>query len=180
MKPLYFGIGSGSLARLVPSIVTCLSIIVPTVRSQVVGTKSRIPEKHEARPVTVVDAIEMTKLVGGPAYDSGTSTEHNPALFSPDGTHFVIVTRKGNIEKNTNDYALLLFNADEVLRSPTPLVLASLSSSSNRPGIQDIRWVDDRTIAFLGENTGQLQQVYEVDCETKRLTKLTGHSTSVI
>ncbi len=180
MKQPHPGIGSGSLARLVPSIVTCLSIIVPTVRSQVVRTKTSVPEKHEARPVTVADAIEMTKLVGSPAYDSGTSTEHNPALFSPDGTHLVIVTRKGNIDKNINDYALILFDTNQVLRSPTPVVLALLSSSSNRPGIQDIQWVDDRTIAFLGENTGELQQVYEVDCQTKRLTKLTSHSTSVI
>jgi dipeptidyl aminopeptidase/acylaminoacyl peptidase len=180
MKLLDRRLGTGSLACIVASIVTCLLITVPTAQSQGIRNKVTDPEQHNVRPVTVMDAIEMTKLFGNPAYDSGTSTEHNPALFSPDGTRFVIVTRKGNIEKNTNDYSLLLFHTDGALRSPTPEMLVSLSSSSNRPGIHEVNWRDDRTIAFLGENADEVQQIYEVDCETKRLTKLTSHSTSVI
>jgi dipeptidyl aminopeptidase/acylaminoacyl peptidase len=180
MKHIDPRIGNYSLACIVACIVTCFSIIASTAQIQAGRNKSTDPEQHNPRPVTVADAIEMTKLFGSSAYDSGVSTEHNPGLFSPDGAHFVIVTKKGNIKKNTNDYALLLFDTDGVLRSPSPKVLVSLSSSSNSPGIHDIKWVDDHTIAFLGENTDEVQQVYEVDSETKRLTKLTSHVTSVI
>ena len=35
-------------------------------------------------------------------------------------------------------------------------------------------------MAFIGENAGELQQVYEVDCETKVLTRLTNHTTNVV
>lgn len=162
------------------SLLACFSIFVPILRSQVICERNQDPRRHDVRPVTVVDAIQMTKYVGSSAYDGGTSAQHNAALFSPDGKRFVIATKKGNIEKNTNDYSLLLFQTNRGLRSPVPEVLVSLSSSSNRPAIQDIKWVDDRTVAFLGENPGESQQLYEVNCETRRIARLTNHSTNVI
>src|SRR6266850_2732222 len=139
---------------------------------------SRVPDQHDASPVSVVDAIQMTQLVD-PDHPNLDSPKYDPVNFSPDGKNFIIVTKRGNIEQNTNDYSLLLFQTDGVLRSPTPKVLVLLSSSSLRPGIQHIQWVDNHTIAFLGENAGELQQVYEVDCETRQLSKLTNHSTNV-
>jgi dipeptidyl aminopeptidase/acylaminoacyl peptidase len=141
-------------------------------------------DRHRAleeafRPVTVADAIQMTQF-GDLSYVRGVSARDNPACFSPDGTHFVIITTNGSIERNTNDYALLLFQTSNALASPTPEVLVALSSSSDRPAIQDIIWVDNHTVAFLGEKPGERQQVYEVDCRSKRLTSLTNHSTNVI
>lgn len=168
-----------SLTYIVASVVACLSVIVPASWSNGSRDNSGVPEQRDARPIRVVDAIQMTQL-GDPDYLGGVSAKRDPALFSPDGKHFVIVTKKGNVEKNTNEYALLLFQTDKALRSPTGEVLVWFSSSSNRPGIQNIKWIDDRTLAFIGENPGELQQVYEVDCETGRLTKLTNHSTNVI
>lgn len=167
-----------SLTYIVISVVACLSVFVPVSGSDTLDDESGVPKQHDARPVTVVDAIQMTQL-GDPDYLGGVAAKRDPALFSPDGQHFVIVTKKGNVEKNTNEYALFLFQTDKALRSPTGEVLVSFSSSSNRPGIQGIKWIDDRTVAFLAENPGELQQVYEVDCETRRLTKLTNHSTNV-
>ena len=162
---------SGRQACLVAFIVTCLLLIASIGQSVEVSAKGRAP--------TVVDAIEMTQF-GDVFYVRGVSARDNPAEFSADGKHFVIITAKGNIQNNTNDYALLLFQTDNAMRSPTPEVLVSLSSSSTRPAIQDVTWVDDRTVAFLGEHSGELQQVYDVDCKTRSLRKLTNHSTSVI
>lgn len=135
-------------------------------------------DKGQKRPVTVADAITMTQFedpnynvgrVGGPV-----------AQFSPDGKQFVILVRKGDLQKDANKYSLLLFKTDEAFRSPVPEVLVSFSSTSNRPGIQLTKWVDNRTIAFLAENPGEVQQLYKVDSRTKRLTKLTNHATSVV
>lgn len=121
----------------------------------------------------------MTEF-GNPYYLGGVSFKHNVAQFSPSGGRFVIVVKKGNIAKNTNDYSILSFRSEEALRSPSPQVVASFSSTSERPGIQDLTWVDDETIAFLGEGPGELQQLYTVDCETKRVLRLTNHATNVV
>jgi len=177
MKTLDFHMSTGSLARDAAPFVICLLMMVPIVRSEPVRDKSTVPGGHDTRPASVVDSIQMTNLV---EYDSRLSAKHDPALFSPDGKQFVVVTQKGNIDNNTTNYSLLLFHTSRSLLSPMPEVLVSLSSSSNRQAIREIRWIDDHTIAFLGENPGELQQVYEVDCETKRLAKLTNHLTGVI
>jgi dipeptidyl aminopeptidase/acylaminoacyl peptidase len=165
MKQL--GTSMGKLAF----IVIFFSTMVPIGQSQ--ENRNRSSEPQGARTVNVVDAIEMTQLVA-------ENRSGNPAQFSPDGEHFVVVTKKGNIEKNTNVYSLLLFPTNKALLSPNPILLVSMQSSSNNPAIQDVKWIDDRTLAFLGENPGELQQVYKVDRDTRQLTKLTNHSTSVL
>ena|ERR1700722_8512410 len=167
-----------SLVRTGNMMVIWLALAVPVVRSDEIRNMSGIPEQHDPRPVTVADVIQMTQF-GEFAYLRGVSAKYNPAHFSPDGKHFVIVTTRGNIEKNSNDYSLLLFQTETALRSPAPEVLVSISSPSNRTGIEDISWVNNRTIAFRGETPGDLKQVYEIDCETLLITKLTNQSTDV-
>lgn len=68
--------------------------------------------------------------------------------FSPDGKQFVIVTRRGNLATNTNDYTLLLFRSDEVFRFPVAERLLTFASGSNMPAIGEVRWTDDSHILF--------------------------------
>jgi dipeptidyl aminopeptidase/acylaminoacyl peptidase len=131
------------------------------------------PPEGERRAIEALDAIEMTRIV---LPDEKASVGSSPASFSPSGSRFVVVTAKGNVAKDTNDYSLLMFSAE----STEPQVLASLSTSSNRPGIHDVQWIDDNTLAFLGENRGEVQQLYKVDCVTKTISKLTNHRTNLI
>src|SRR6266850_1632138 len=131
------------------------------------------------RPVTVADAIEMTEF-GDPDYLDGGSGRHGVAQFAPDGKRFVIVLKRGNLKTNTNEYSLLLFQSEQKYESSVPERLVSFSSSSKRPGIQEVAWLDHRSLAFLGENPGEVQQLYTVDCDTKQVRKLTKHLTSVI
>src|ERR1041385_3163607 len=156
-------------------IVICVSTIVRIGESQENSDVSKAPQG--TRTANVVDAIQMTQLV---VENRGDISSSGPAQFSPDGQYFVVVTKKGNIETNTNIYSLLLFPTNKAILSPNPILLASMASSSNDPGIQDVKWIDDRTLAFLGENPGELQQVYKVDRDTRHLTKLTSNSTSVL
>src|SRR5260370_22418692 len=130
------------------------------------------------RAVTVADAIRMTEF-GDEAYIRGQSPRDGVAQFSPDGTQFVVLTKRGNIEKNSNDYSLLLFRVNGVLKAPAPTVLVAFSSSSNRPGIQQVKWLNGHLISFLAENPGEEQQLYTFDCSTKQLRKLTEHYSSV-
>ena len=131
------------------------------------------------RPVTVADSIQMTRL-GDPQITNGGSAKGHVANFSPDGKHFIILLRKGNLETNTNDYSLILFETDEAFRSPPPQVLVSMSSSSNRPAIQNVVWMDDNdTILFLGEHPGETTQLYLYKCSSRQLQKLTDHATNL-
>jgi dipeptidyl aminopeptidase/acylaminoacyl peptidase len=135
------------------------------------------------RPVTVADSIEMT-IDGDPWYYRGSSLPDRIAQFSPDGTKFVVVFRRGNLDHNTNDYSLLLWRTTEItpaeLGKP-PEVVLKMSSSSNREAIRDVTWLSDsERIAFLGEQPGELQQLYTINTRTHVLDKLTNHSTNLL
>jgi len=133
------------------------------------------------RPVTVADSIQMTRL-GDAEYehDAGGAFAGPVAKFSPDGKRFVVILRKGNLEANTNEYSLVLFQTAEVFQSPQPQVVVSMASSSNRPAISDVIWQDDNdTILFLGERPGEETQLYSVKCSSGALKKLTNHATSL-
>lgn len=127
------------------------------------------------QPVKVTDSIEMTGL-GDVKYTDGWPSNGMVAKFSPDGKHFVVVLKKGNLKANTNEYSLVLFQTAEVFQSPKPQVLVSLTTSSNRPAIDNVLWLDDSdTILFLGERPHEPTQPYSLKCSSKELTKLTDH-----
>jgi dipeptidyl aminopeptidase/acylaminoacyl peptidase len=55
-----------------------------------------------------------------------------------------------------------------------------MSSSSNRQALVDIKWLEDNeTIAFLGENPGELRQLYVFNIRTRVLTRVTNSPTNV-
>ncbi len=133
---------------------------------------------HDRRYATVADAITMVEAIRGAQY---FGTSHDIAHFSPDGEHFVVILRKGNMEANFSDYTLVLFDTSSALQGniPRARVVARLSSSSNRPGIDSVKWLNNRLIAFLGENPAELHQVYTVDTVSAEIRRLTNHATSV-
>jgi hypothetical protein len=121
----------------------------------------------------------MTRL-GDVKYAEGWPGDRMTAKFSPDGKHFVVILRKGNLETNTNEYSLLLFQSSEVFQSPKPRILVSLASSSNQPAIDSVQWLSDNdTILFLGRRPGEPTQPYWVKCSSKELTKLTTEATNL-
>jgi hypothetical protein len=133
----------------------------------------------EQRAVTIRDAIEMTSLAD-PYYLGGKSPANGVAQFSPDGTKFVVLLKKGNLESNMVEYSLDLWRTNEIHHSPKPDVLLVLSSNSNRPAIRCVTWRDEETILFLGEHPGELQQLYRLSIRTRRVERLTNSPTNVI
>jgi|HubBroStandDraft_1064217.scaffolds.fasta_scaffold06957_1 dipeptidyl aminopeptidase/acylaminoacyl peptidase len=124
------------------------------------------------RPVRVADAIGMTQFA---EVDEGSL-----ASFSPDGANVLILTKKGNLRDNTNEYSLLQWRTAD-LGSSAPRVLLSIASSTIRPAIQRVRWMpDNKTLFFLGAFNGELQQIYAFDTQNLTLTRLTDHSTNVL
>lgn len=132
------------------------------------------------RPVTVADAIRMTRLAD-PDYVDGAPSLGRVAQFSPDRKQFVVVVRRGNLEHNTNEYELLLWTTTHIGDRTLPKHLLTMSSSSNRPAIENVQWLEDNnTLVFLGEQPGELHQLYSFNVKSAVLRRLTNHSTDIV
>src|SRR6185437_5315980 len=103
-------------------------------------------------PISIADSIGMTTL----AIDDFGNATNQIAHFTPNGERFVLLLKKGNLERNTNDYSALLYRTADAIRAPKPEVLLKMSSSSNRQAISQLRWLaDNDTLIFLGEKSGE-------------------------
>jgi dipeptidyl aminopeptidase/acylaminoacyl peptidase len=138
------------------------------------SSKGGIKTKHG---ITVEDSVSMA-MFASPA-DPSAGAPH--AYFSPNGKYFVLMVRKANIAKDTNDASLLLYRTEDVFRRPEPDVLVTMSSSSSdRYAIRQLRWLDDnKSLVFLGENRGEPSQVYEFEITSRHLRQRTNHPTAV-
>lgn len=157
-----------------PCIVVVLASIVA---SELPAQNLSVSQDEHLRPASVANSIEMT-VVGSKI---ANYWDVPPATFSPDGKQFVVVTRRGNIEQNTNDFSLLLFRTKDVFRAPKPKTLITFASSSNNPGIDALRWLpDNETVVFLGEQAGQHQQLYSFNVLTNALKPIVAHATDIV
>ncbi len=132
---------------------------------------------NEKDAITTSDSVSMATL------DSPADPYAGPPApyFSPDGKHFAVVLRQANIQKNTNDSSILLYQTNQAFDSPEAEVLVRMSSNStNRYSIRQVRWLkDNETLVFLGENPGEPSQVYAINIRNKQLRKLTHNPTTV-
>jgi len=116
-------------------------------------------------PFSVADSVEMVHLV-----DPSENSKGTHAQFSPRGDKFFVVTENGNLNSNLRDYSLSVYK----LAAPDkPDRVVVFRSSSNRPGISHPKWLSDESISLVGENPGEVPQVYAVDLLTRRIRKLT-------
>jgi dipeptidyl aminopeptidase/acylaminoacyl peptidase len=130
------------------------------------------------RLITVSDIIGTTRVAGSPYFAYRPRTGF--AAFSPDEQQFAIVLARGNVEANTNDYSLMLFRTIDALHGGQPKAVAAISSSSNYPGIFDLKWSGDNdSIYFLAAVNGNPTQLYLVRCSSGEMTRLTDHQTAL-
>src|SRR5260370_6799301 len=140
-----------------------LLLILAIFSSASVGhTDSAAAQLDQRRPVTVADVIRM-KTLWDSSWVDGRPPKDNVAIFSPDKERFVVVIKSGDLVRNVNEYSIALFRSAEVFRHPAPEILITMSSSSNRPAVQQLSWQDNRTIAFVGKAPGDEQQGYTWD-----------------
>lgn len=133
--------------------------------------------KPGKRPITVVDAIEMTQIGDRSIVRRGDKV----VQFSPDGSKFAFVTQRGDLKTDTVEFRLLVFRVADAFTSSRPKVVAILASSSNREGIHQLQWLsDNETLVFLGEHPGETSQLYKVNSRTKQLEKLTNQPTPIL
>jgi hypothetical protein len=161
-----------SVARVALILLTATCITSPGV----IRAQSSIASHSIRRAVTIRDSIEATHI-GSPLSEYYYSSA---ATFSPDHEHFVVLTRKGDIESNANDYALLLFRTADSFHSPNPEILASFSSKSNRAGIDNPRWISNTTVAFLGAPGQTNAQIYSYDIRRRKVVQRTYSPTDIL
>jgi hypothetical protein len=74
-----------------------------------------------------------------------------------------------------------LYQTDDAMNAPKPEVLLKMSSSSERDAISQIRWLaDSDTLVFLGDNPGEVSQLYSFQIGSRTLKKLTNQPTAII
>jgi hypothetical protein len=136
-----------------------------------------VPGAH-LPPVSVADAVRMTRIQGG---SEGGS---NPvATFSPDGERFVSVVWKGSLRKDLLTYRILRFEKMNGGRWSGPATVLSLEynpgiredeTDQHATPIKDIQFLDDNvTIAFIGTFSGHARQVYTINTDTGALAQIT-------
>lgn len=117
-------------------------------------------------------------LFGDPGYFAGGPLLQT-ALFSPDKKRFIVLLRHGRLDRNVNEFSLMMWRTEEVFQSATPTLLVTMASSSNRNAIRDAKWLNNETVAFLGENAGELRQLYFLNVDSRVLRKVTDHPTNL-
>jgi hypothetical protein len=140
------------------------------------GTNGPTPDATQGRPpVTVRDMIEMTTAPVEDLYVGGILHKENIARFSPDGRHFVVVLRRGILANNATTYWIVLFT-EHGTRVNSGSTILSIPSSSTRPAIHNVTWLDDRTITFLADTLRRPTELYTLDIYTRHVTRVTNHS----
>src|SRR6266481_1003096 len=98
----------GSWRSLFCSVVVSFLLNASAPGTRVLDHQKVMLGKAATRPVTVADSIGM-KTLADSNYFVGYSVVDPVVHFSPDGTKFVVVLRKGNLQQNTNEYSLFLW-----------------------------------------------------------------------
>jgi len=119
-------------------------------------------------------------MLADPVYVDGGPALHL-AECSPDGKKFVVVLRKGNLDNNTNEFSLILWNTKDISHETKPEVLLNMASSSNREAIAGVKWLqDNETVSFLGSILVNSDSSTSFNLRTRDLRKLTNHRTSLL
>lgn len=132
----------------------------------------------EKTPVTIEDCIRMVRIQN--VYQPNEPT----VTFSPDGTRFAVVVWRGDLERNTNHYSLLVFDSQHLERPPQSVLTLQYSHDSEdqhaTPIAQAAFIANNSAVAFLGRLNGLHRQVYAVDLRTKNVQQLTKHPNDVL
>lgn len=124
-------------------------------------------EPPQAKPTfSVADSIGLTLVA-----------DREPICYSPDRSKAALVTKTGDLEHNQVHYRIYIFDAqNSIPKGPT----ASFSSSSNRPAVEQLRWLNDnKTLTFLGEKPGGPRQAFALSVDSGKVRQLVDYPRSV-
>ena len=142
---------------------------------------SMVAADSEHKPFTIRDSIGLTKVLEVETADG----DKVPALFAPNRSNFVILTRRGDLERNVNVETLMLFDSPDIKAylssqsnlKPRPKALVTVDARQPWEGISHVVWHGNQEIWFTAKRDSNRVQVFSVDIRDGKLSQLT-HSTA--
>lgn len=133
---------------------------------------------------SVRDVVEFTSIVLPHAHD----LEAMRRQTSPDGTRAFIVTRRANVDTDTNRYEIVMLSLSArrlaERRPAMPEVVyafdAAVDNSAADPALAQVEWSDDRTLVFRAKIRDDIFQVYQLDLPTRKVVQLTNSATPIV
>ena len=135
----------------------------------------------------VEDAIAWARLIAF-ADNPSSSSESAVALFSPDGSHFLIHTLHGDLQMNVNVERLLQFSITDVDaflrtarkgRAPSPRRSIETATRPGSGSMAAIKW-DDSRVSFTADGSHGRRQVFTADLRTGIVAQLSASETDVL
>jgi dipeptidyl aminopeptidase/acylaminoacyl peptidase len=165
--------------RILPA-TTLMALLLPLSGHIQAQERSEGPFELGGRYFTVRDSIEMARF-------ERTGDE---AEFSPDGKYVAVVTSRGNLQSNTIESTLRVFQSEEVRKllrteDPTkrcnPKIVARLVAvpklkylSSYEHLITNVRWLpNSKTVLFLGQDSQEERLLYMANVVSGSVRALT-------
>jgi dipeptidyl aminopeptidase/acylaminoacyl peptidase len=141
----------------------------------------------DRKPFGVKESIELNTIVTIDGYHpKADKPEENIALYSPDGSRFLIRTRRGDVASNTIIETIYVFSARDVsrllsgrLNASRPDIVAKISVRNDDDVVRSIHWLDNNIFDFIGPDSHGTLQGWSADVRDLALTQLTHSSTNV-
>jgi len=133
---------------------------------------------------SVKDVVEFTRII----QPADGDPESMRSLISPDGARAFIVTRKADVRTDTNVFEILLLDVrpDRLSAARAGAARAVFSVKARRdedfgnPAIQQVQWADRRTLVFLARVSDAPIQVFRLDVESGRATRMTREGRRIV
>lgn len=153
--------------RTLSAIVACLLVVAGKAYAD------------NTRVMTATDAIEMVE-----AYEPGPISLHGrkPSFqSSPDGEMFAAVLRQGSLKTGRIKYTLRVFHYGDVAKvmagqlpegAIEGTVVAEMESPGSRPAIEQVAWVDNGRVSYIGRTADDRGGIYISDIASNNQTRL--------
>jgi hypothetical protein len=141
------------------------------------------------KPFTVRDSIGLTNVLEFETAEGDKA----PALFSPDRSHFVILTRRGDLDRNVNVEKLLLFDVRDIKAylassrsssqsklEPRAKMLVTVDAKQPWEGIMHVIWHGNQELWFTAKRESGNVQAFSVDIRDGKMKQLTHSASDVI
>jgi dipeptidyl aminopeptidase/acylaminoacyl peptidase len=137
-------------------------------------------------PFTVADSIAWTRLIAfDPPYQPSAGRA-GVTLFSPDGSQFLVQTRRGDLAGNVNVEQLVLFDAQRVTdyllsdtAPPRGRLLAEVAVETDAGLLTSVAWLNSREVAFLAEGGNRASQLFIAHTTDATVRQVTRSETAV-
>jgi dipeptidyl aminopeptidase/acylaminoacyl peptidase len=141
-----------------------------------------------ARAWTVEDSVAVRYFVANSELPATLSAYNEPLVeWSPDRGRFFLISRRGNLQCDCNEYELQVFSAEhltQVLHSSAqrqawrPSAWRTVSVSSSHPnelmqGISDAKWLGNDDVLFMGVRGRGPRHLYRLTLDSGELHDLT-------